>query len=161
LVLGELGPKMLSSTNPKFVMRFPLLEGTTKAAPATLQPTKAAKQSTIRQTLIKKGEWLSTKPAPVKRKRAPTTKTKPTKKIKEKAAKKTAPKTASKVTAKAKPLKDRTKRSSNEVIELSSDDDDTEPDIPLVSLRQVDEPDAEEVLWNDDNESDEEYEFEE
>ena len=137
---------MLSSTNPKFVMRLPFREATARATAAAFQPTKAAKQSTIRQTLTKNGEWLSTKPAPVKRK---------------KATKKTTPKAESKITANAKPVKGRTKKASDEIIELSSDDDDTEPDVPLVSLRQVGEVDAEEELWNDDNDSDDEYEFEE
>lgn len=160
-MLGEFGPNMLSSSNPKFVMTLPLREDNSKAATG-LQPTKAAKQSTIRQTITKNGEWLSTKPAPVKRKKATATKTKPIKKIKVKATKKTVSKPATKVTAKAKSVKERATRNSNEVIELSSDDDDgdTEPDVPLVSLRQVDKPDADE-LWNGDDGSDDEYEFEE
>jgi hypothetical protein len=120
LVLGELGLEMLSSSIPNFVMTLPLREGTSN------------------------GEWLSAKPAPVKRKKVTSAKTMsitPSKKIK----------TATKVTAKA-----------NEIIELSSlssdDDDDTEPDVPLVSLRQVDEPYEDEV-WNDSDSdsSDEEY----
>ena len=152
---------MLSSTNPKFVMRLPFREATARATAAAFQPTKAAKQSTIRQTLTKNGEWLSTKPAPVKRKKATSAKTKPIKKMKGKATKKTTPKAESKITANAKPVKGRTKKASDEIIELSSDDDDTEPDVPLVSLRQVGEVDAEEELWNDDNDSDDEYEFEE
>lgn len=91
------------------------------------------------------GEWLSAKPAPVKRKKVTSAKTMSitqSKKIK----------AVTKVTAKA-----------NEIIELSSlssdDNDDTEPDVPQLSLRQVDEPYADDV-WNDSdsNSSDEEYE---
>ena len=120
-------------------MRFPKCEDSTG-----LQPTKASKQSTTRQTLTKNGEWLSTKPASVKRKKATTDKMKPVKKIKAKLTKKAVPKNTAKRT---KPPKKRTD-TSMDVIELSSDDD--EPDVPLLSLRQVEEPDA----------SDEEYEFE-
>lgn len=169
LVLGELGPNMLSSTNPKFVVRLPLREDTKVAASKV---TKAAKQSTLRQTLAKDGEWLSTKPTSVKRKKAATAKTKPkaktikpAKKIKGNSTKKA----VSKVTTagKTKAAKLQTAGKTTEIIELSSDDDDdgTEPDVPLVSLRQVDERDVDEVLWDDDddngNDSDEEYEFEE
>ena len=121
-------------------MRFPKCEDSTG-----LQPTKASKQSTTRQTLTKNGGWLSTKPASVKRKKATTDKMKPVKKIKAKLTKKAVPKNTAKRT---KPPKKRT-GTSMDVIELSSDDD--EPDVPLLSLRQVEEPDT----------SDEEYEFEE
>lgn len=149
---------MLSSTNPKFLMHLPLREDTNTAA---VQPTKAAKHSAIRRTLTKNGEWLTTKPAPAKRKKAATAKTKPVKKAKAKSTKKP----AAKVVTKAKPAKRRTTETLKEVIELSSDDDDTDPDVPLVSLRQqVTEPDADDVLWNDDDDdsgSEEENEFDE
>ena len=152
---------MLSSPNPKFVVRLPLRDETNVAV---LQTTKAAKQNAIRKTITKNGEWLTTKAAPVKRKNAATAKPKPVKKTKVKPTKKP----VSKVATKTKPAKTRTTGASAEVIELSSDEDDSEPDVPLISLRQMDKPDDDHMLWNDDNDddtnnkaSDDEYEFEE
>lgn len=152
---------MLSSSNPKFVVRLPLRDETNVAV---LQTTKAAKQNAIRKTITKNGEWLTTKAAPVKRKNAATAKPKPVKKTKVKPTKKP----VSKVATKTKPAKTRTTGASAEVIELSSDEDDSEPDVPLISLRQMDKPDDDDMLWNDDNDddtnnkaSDDEYEFEE
>lgn len=152
---------MLSSPNPKFVVRLPLRDETNVAV---LQTTKAAKQNAIRKTITKNGEWLTTKAAPVKRKNAATAKPKPVKKTKVKPTKKP----VSKVATKTKPAKTRTTGASAEVIELSSDEDDSEPDVPLISLRQMDKPDDDNMLWNDDDDddtnnkaSDDEYEFEE
>ena len=122
LVLGELAPKMLSSPNPKFVVRLPLRDETNVAV---LQTTKAAKQNASRKTITKNGEWLTTKAAPVKRKNAATAKPKPVKKTKVKPTKKP----VSKVATKTKPAKARTTGASAEVIELSSDEDDSEPDV--------------------------------
>ena len=152
---------MLSSSNPKFVVRLPLRNETNVAV---LQTTKAAKQNAIRKTITKNGEWLTTKAAPVKRKNAATAKPKPVKKTKIKPTKKP----VSKVATKTKPAKARTTGASAEVIELSSDEDDSEPDVPLISLRQMDKPYDDNMLWNDDDDddtnnkaSDDEYEFEE
>jgi hypothetical protein len=148
---------MLSSASPKFIIRLPIREEKKVAAQQT---TKASKQSTIRKTVAKDGDWLSTKSKAVKRKKATTTKVKPTKKAKAKAT----AKAATKSTATKKPAKVRRKKEdSNEVIELSSDDDDgddAEPDVMLASLKHASETEVEEVLWDDDNDdSGDEYEF--
>jgi hypothetical protein len=161
LVLGELGPTMLSSPNPKFVIRLPRRE--IANVTAAMQPTKAAQQSTLRKTLTKNGEWLSTKPASVKRKKATNVKTikATTKKIKAKPTKKP----AAKAVTKKKVTKTKAEGISAEVIELSSDDDhyDTDPDVPLVSLRQVEQQNKHVVRWNDnaDDDDDDENEFDE
>jgi hypothetical protein len=155
LVLGELGPNMLSSKNPKFIIRLPTRQ--TKKASDVLS-TKGAKQSSVRKTLSKNDAWLSTKSTAVKRKKAATATAKAAKKV----TRKTTKKAKSKDTTVKKPAKRQKKKTeSTDIIELSSDDDEVEPDVMLASLRQDSEPEAEEVLWDDEDDvSDEEYEFE-
>jgi hypothetical protein len=151
IVLGELGMKMLHSVNPKFIVRLPKRDDA-KAAAAKV--TKASKQSAVRKTVPKDGTWLSTKSKAVKRKKATTAKAK-------KPSKAAKVKTASKKAAVAVPKKSKKAASrvaSAEVIELSSDDESR--DFPLAALKQDSDADTEEVLWDDGNSSDEEYEFE-
>jgi hypothetical protein len=143
---------MLNSENPKFIVRLPIRDETKVAA---VKATKASKHSAVRKTVSKDGDWLSTKSKAVKRKRAAaTTKVKkPAKAAKAKTVKKKVTKTVRKKSQTAQP-----EGPSNEVIELSSDEDNDFPDVPLASLKQDSEPEIEEILW-DDKSSDGEYEF--
>ena len=152
--LGRKGHALLTSPDPKFVIRLPKKD---EKKPASKQ-TKAAKQVKARKTISKDGEWLSAKPkAAAKRKKAPTNKGKANKKAKPKAQKKAAKKSTKSVSRKSEKATQPT-----DVIELSSDEDDEGKDHttevaapPLKRGRN-----AEESLWQDVS-SDEEYEFDE
>lgn len=142
--------RMLSSVNPKFIVRLPKRDDPKAAA---VKVTKASKQSAVRKTVPKDGNWLSTKSKAVKRKKATTAKAKkPSKAVKVK------PLTKKAAISVPKSKKVAPKKSAAEVIELLSDDE--SQDFPLAALKQDSEADTEEVLWDDDNSSDEEYEFE-
>jgi hypothetical protein len=141
---------MLNSVNPKFIVRLPKRDNQKVAA---VKVTKASKQSAVRKTVPKEGAWLSTKSKAVKRKKATTTKSKkPSKAAKVKPMSKSAAIAVSKKSRKVAP-----QVAAAEVIELSSDDESR--DFPLAALKQDSEADTEEVLWDDDNSSDDEYEF--
>jgi hypothetical protein len=149
--LGGLGSKVLCSENPKIIVHLPIRDEHTPGTKSA--STKAAKKSKARKTIVSEGtEWLSAKPKAKKRTIATKAK-KPTKAKKQKTAK-PKKKTAKKATRSAKSLPIR----SEEVIELLSDDDSIE-DAPPASLKREGNKNDAEDLWEDDDSSEEEYEF--
>jgi hypothetical protein len=150
--LGGLGSRVLRSENPKIIVHLPKREEKTSGGTKATS-TKAAKKSKARKTIASEGsEWLSAKPKAKKRTIATKAK-KPTKAKKQKTAK-PKKKTAKKATRSAKSLPIR----SEEVIELLSDDDSIE-DAPPASLKREGNKNDAEDLWEDDDSSEEEYEF--
>ena len=152
LVLGQRGFGLLQSANPVIKIRFPKRDDKKPAAKQT-----AAK---ARKSLASDGEWYtaSVKPKATKRK-----KTAPKKAPAKKKAKAAKPK---KTVAKGKNPKAGTKKSvasktmnakaPSEVIDLYSDDDGDQVSMgPLSTMAN-----AKDTLWEDDNSSDEEFEFE-
>lgn len=137
VVLGQLGERLLHSSNPQVKVSLPKRE-----APKSPKPTAGAKQAKVRKTAAK-GEWLTTK----KRK---STERKPAAKKKTKVSKKAPPKTN-----KTRKSKSQSKARSDalDVIEILSDESDSKPS-PLVTR----DTNLDDDLWNG-SEDDEEYEF--
>jgi hypothetical protein len=145
---------LVSSQDPHIIIRLPKNE----AKKAAGQESAASKQSKTRKAAPQDGEWLSTKPKAVKRKKAVAPKGKAAKTKKTKASKKPAAKKSTKG-SKAKVAAVAT--SEKEVIELWSDDDEDHnggtAGVASVPLKR--KKSAEEALWEDPASSDDEFEF--
>lgn len=160
LVLGAKGRAILGAPNPNFIVRLPKVEAKNSATNAT----KASKQSRARKAVADEGEWLSAKPKAKRRKKAAKGKA-TKKKTAAKAKKPAAKKKAAKAPAKKPAARAKAKPADAEVIEILSDDDnenddESSVDAPLTFLKKTSPAKShEEKLWDDDDESDEEFEF--
>jgi hypothetical protein len=144
LRVGDKGFRLLESSNPKIVIRFPKKEEIEASAASSVE-TKASK---ARKSVAQEDGWLTAKPKATKRKAAATKK-----------GKKAAPRKKSQPVTKAKKTTRATKKRSagSDVIELSSDDD-ADDHAPIARLKTAHES-GDDALWqDDDSESDCEFE---
>jgi hypothetical protein len=138
---------LLRSESPKICIALP--------KKTSAKSSSAAKQPAARRSIAQGGEWLSAKPKATKRKKATATKSKTTKKAKKAPKPKAAPK--KKVSQRSALPKARAAGKSVEVIDLLSDEEESDSKPSPLTTKDVNIADE---LWED-PESESEYEFDE